>query len=523
MPGTALSRLFKSDEELLYDEVVIVVRPGLNKKAQFVSTADRTDPELRREDWQSRAAETLCTGLVRPDAERLCAFTILGCLGTLGMALTTSSERTDKVWDAIVHFITRARTTAEIKALGAVACTCDPALLATDRLHRAGCMRYVPLMAMFPKPYMWTVLELCRIFAFALRPSRDQKIQLWNHKRRARDAQTGRLVWPQTWTQLFPHGPESFRGVLAWLPFADARTFYGALFQIINGYWIQCPGIVVPTFVNSTGLVAAIVRSIHEEARNWRVSFVEVKYRLDDASVYTDLISAVVEPISVFPLPERLAILRLMPGSLLRAMDAGMSFSDEQHIIAQRIEPKTAHIFQERWMCFFLVAVDIMLWLPPVPERFLLRNLRRIEEGAALERESLTATPRGQLDYALRGLEFQQHCAARGCSQTFLHANARFRYCSACLRVPFCSLRCAKRAWRDPDLPHRAVCNDLRTVCHRLNIRRTHVEERFTALKDSDRPFSVEPEGPRIVEYLKKLRMCRLGTYGSTDCSRVPH
>jgi hypothetical protein len=500
----------QSDADITDEEIVIIVRRGGKRKPEIVSQGDRTDPEIHTEEWRTRATETLSRELIKSDAEMPCAFTILGCLGSLGMDLTTSSEQTDGVWDAIVHLISRPRTFEEVEALVAVPCRCEWNKL-SDRHHRAGRLRFAPLTNMISMPFAWAIIELCRIFGFATELCRDHHNKLWKSSRRPRDSHTGRLLWPQKWEQLFPHGPDSFRGILAWFGIAYDRTFYAALFEVISGYLMQCHGIVMPALVNSEYVASTVIRYIDDEESNWNANFVEVKHRLSDASIHLGRLMEVLDFLGGAALAERLKLLQLMPGKLLVAMDKAMTVLDEQQAAAKRLSSKHAEQFHERWMRFFLIGVDIMLWLPPVPERRQLKNLKRLEDAVTLERKQITATPAGQLTDVLKALEMQQHCNALDCTQTFLHQGARFRYCSGCLRVPYCSKRCAKRAWRHPDLPHREVCQDIHSICHRLHIRRTNVEQHFTDLKDSGRPFSVEPEGPCIVKHLRELRSRRAG------------
>jgi hypothetical protein len=64
----------------------------------------------------------------------------------------------------------------------------------------------------------------------------------------------------------------------------------------------------------------------------------------------------------------------------------------------------------------------------------------------------------------LARLELVQRCAAPDCSRTYAEP-LTFRYCSACKRVAYCSRQCQRRAWAHPAVPHRSVCQALRTVC----------------------------------------------------------
>jgi hypothetical protein len=64
----------------------------------------------------------------------------------------------------------------------------------------------------------------------------------------------------------------------------------------------------------------------------------------------------------------------------------------------------------------------------------------------------------------LARLELAQQCAAPDCVRTYVEP-LTFRYCSACKRVAYCSRQCQRRAWAHPAVPHRSICQALRTVC----------------------------------------------------------
>jgi hypothetical protein len=389
--------LMKEELDLKDEEIVIVIRRAGQRKPEFVMQDEQTDLALRSDAWRERAKDTLVAGLRRPDSDQPCAFALLGCVGALGMTLRVSGERTDAVWDAVAHFLARPRTFDEIVAVIARPCACDAGAFNT-RLHRAGRARFAPLVDMIAMPFAWAVIELARILAFAMELCRDRAFVLWRTAKRVRTAEEAgtRLEWPQRWEQLFPHGVEdSFRGVAVWFGMAGDRTFYGALFQVVTGYMVQAHGVILPFLVNSRYIAAAVVRYIDDEGqtpqirasllqlmeartvRNWGRHFVPIEARLQDASIHMGSLMEFLDLLGSASLVERLKLLQLESGKLLVACDRAMTVSDEQRDAVERLYTKKhARHFKEQHIRFFVIAVDILLWLPPLPNESRCRTPR---------------------------------------------------------------------------------------------------------------------------------------------------
>jgi hypothetical protein len=416
---------------------------------RFVPMDDLSDNTLQKDVWRTRASHVLERALMDPTGSK-CPFTLLGCLASLGTTLTTSSERTDNLWTAIIRFLSLPRSCSEILAVLKTSCFCDEETR-VGRLHRAGEARYAPFKDVYRTAFVWTTHELFRILEFALAPAREMNFKLWRVQRRTREAQMrgGRSPWPQSSSQLLPHGPEdTFGGLIAWFAIAQDRQLLTALFEVLHAYLAQCP-MVVPFIVNSSIVAEGLVRFVDVEEHSWKFTSVDIERRLMDASHATGHVVAFLSRLFCLSLPTRLMFLRRMPGPLLRTFDKAMTICDEQRVAASRLPgfqgfQSEVGDFHRQRSCFFLFALDIMLWLPPLPERAHLVNAHRLEEGFVKERDKMSGTPVWQLEDALKGLESQQHCARLGCKQTFLDQSARFRYCAACRRVPYCSELCAK-------------------------------------------------------------------------------
>ncbi|GJE98868.1 zinc finger MYND domain-containing protein [Phanerochaete sordida] len=59
-------------------------------------------------------------------------------------------------------------------------------------------------------------------------------------------------------------------------------------------------------------------------------------------------------------------------------------------------------------------------------------------------------------------LWFSERCWAPGCSATFAREGRAFAACSGCNRVTYCTRECQARAWKHPDVPHRAICKQIK-------------------------------------------------------------
>jgi hypothetical protein len=379
-----------------------------------------------------------------------CPFIVLGCLASLGTTLTTSSERTDILWTAIIRFLSLPRSCSEILAVTKISCSCDEKMR-VGRLHRAGEARYAPFKEMYRTASVWTTHELFRILEYALASARGMDFKLWRVQKRWRETQMrgGRSPWPQSSSQLLPYGAEdTFGGLIAWFAIAQDRQLLTALFEVLHAYLAQCP-MVVPFLVNSSIVAEGLVRFVDVEEYSWKFTLVDIERRLMDASHATGHVVAFLSRLFCISLPTRLAFLRRMPGPLLRTFDKAITLCTEQRVAASRLPDLQGFQsgvgdFHRQRSCFALFALDIMLWLPPLPERAHLVNARQLEQNLVKERDKMSGTPVWQLKDALKGLESQQHCARLGCKQTFLDQSARFRYCAACRRVPYCSELCAK-------------------------------------------------------------------------------
>jgi hypothetical protein len=275
-----------------------------------------------------------------------------------------------------------------------------------------------------------------------------------------------RSQWPQELSQLLPHGPDdTFRGTTAWFAGARDRRLLTGLFQLLLVYLAQCP-MIVPFLVNSSIVAGGIVHFVDVEESSWRSTFVDVERRLIDANYSIGNTVTFLDHFFILPLPARLVFLRRMPGPLLRACDKAMTICDEQRVAARglprsRVPQAALNELDRQWMRFFLFALNILLWITPLPERACLANAHRLEEGLMRERATMTGTPTGQLEETLKGLEFQQRCARLCCKETFQDHRARFRYCAACHRVPYCSDHCAKV---------RALLSSLTICCSTLSL-----------------------------------------------------
>jgi hypothetical protein len=86
--------------------------------------------------------------------------------------------------------------------------------------------------------------------------------------------------------------------------------------------------------------------------------------------------------------------------------------------------------------------------------------------GFQLAHQNYMKSPRDRLLRTLYRLSICRTCMAPGCTNAVF--GGRGRGCAGCLRVPYCSRQCQRRAWSHKAAPHRSVCASIRQLCLHL-------------------------------------------------------
>jgi hypothetical protein len=68
-------------------------------------------------------------------------------------------------------------------------------------------------------------------------------------------------------------------------------------------------------------------------------------------------------------------------------------------------------------------------------------------------------------------LAMRRRCSAPGCIDTPLEGCLKF--CTGCMRVPYCSRACQRRAWTHEEIAHRSICRQVRLLCLRFKLPRS--------------------------------------------------
>jgi hypothetical protein len=406
----------------------------------------------------------------------------------------------DDLLDAFLTFMCAPRTAREMDALVAALAQCrcgttsdDPVEQLLLELHRAGeaiCQdqEEKPPLSLFIAAFSDPVDQVCRrlggrsakIYKAEKRRSRAEQIQVM-------------LQWPQRTSQLLPFGPEdSTRGLFRWFRYRmDHPPASFVLFHILELWTCSIQAQTLPYVVTSTDLVGGIAELVVSAAMKWKASsrtLADVTATAELLLIYTGVGAELLNTCEGL---EVTVWAGLLPERFMQTCVLGVdTCADMIECTTEQNRPRavvaSARVFR---------TLGSHAWRHIPATRIYSRPFSDLFENCSQRNEDCM-TSWSLFHDTLRRLELRHLCAAPGCTQAFEDLGRRFRYCSGCLRVPYCSRACMKAAWHHPAIPHRSICSVLQSLCARFKIART-------GLQSLDPEKRYEPtEEQRLVEPL---------------------
>jgi hypothetical protein len=105
---------------------------------------------------------------------------------------------------------------------------------------------------------------------------------------------------------------------------------------------------------------------------------------------------------------------------------------------------------------------------------------------------ALRADPLMESFWELLDLSRSRRCAAPTCTITFAGAGRKFKFCSGCGRMPYCSAVCQRAGWCHADLPHRDICGAIAALNESTGLPRRLSEDNVWDLDDTTERYSEE-------------------------------
>jgi hypothetical protein len=427
----------------------------------------------------------------RSEGRSTCVFILVGCIADVILAHKRdgNSAALDMLRTHALIFLTASRTRAELAALVTrLQCSCSDLVTQSallNRLHGQGIVNYegrcvesgqrTPANALLK-----VVAEAFSQFCVARNYSRDSwPCQMQRHHRRVAQAaglEPGAVPsWPHSVRDLLPHGAKTALGLVAWLD-SDLDADTGStVFMLIDSLAHACPAEIVPSLIGNATLVRVMIGFIRRAEKEWPLS------QLEEKQTWMQLllcISGLLATLLDRATPgEQDLLWRCSPASLLAASSRALrilkldgpslwvNFSASA-VNARRGVSVHSQATLSRAICCIRIACPETSQVPLDPDAL------GAMTGRIMDTLSKREQPWIQLLTRLDLLHLRHRCGNPDCPAPIPFHGARWPYCAQCKRVPFCSSRCQRSAWRHPSCPHALACVHLRAVCSQLRIPR---------------------------------------------------
>jgi hypothetical protein len=314
-------------------------------------------------------------------------------------------------------------------------------------------------------------------------------------------------VWPQTLSQILPHGPEdTVRGLVNWLKTDIGVYNRDVLVRMVDRVYAYTSQKTLPHMIVSKTFIARGVVPLLAFGANPPQS----NQDLELAEQALDSCNSALWAIAIHRCnpTHRRVLLESCVVEILRLCDQAirrLSHVEKQIRGHGEIHEGKIHLlgFSLNRLAGIL-AQDLYWWTAGK----IAYKASAIDPLPHLH--SFWARTLNALEYSSEG----QCCGLPDCMQTFLDTNS-FRLCSGCRRVTYCSRRCQIRAWTHPAVPHREVCGKIHYICTESGIPRI----RMKVLKDRKPEVFNEVLGQAIAEHFEAATRYRMTNFSGTNHS----
>lgn len=319
----------------------------------------------------------------------------------------------------------------------------------------------------------------------ALQPARDESIHKVS-RNAEKAARAGKpIMWPTKPQDLLPYGAEASVGALAvWVeiaPFAVCLGMLGSMMEI-------CKKQIVPYIVASETLPGKLV-GITEIV--WMVWMTQQqapsRTRMTPIKCLADLKSIALLCHMLADLCDKTELQRFAAGSLERLLGMGdvvLKWLPELQASIRPLSASAKHDLDYIKTSYATLCTIVHRYFD-MP--FNLKKYHPLIVGSSLQRMIQEEDPLAMSYEAFLRFANYQRCYAPACQETFASAGRKFSNCAGCRRVPYCGKSCQAQAWKHPTVPHKSICEKLRSLAESASL--------------SSRPDPID--GPAFVETCK--------------------
>jgi hypothetical protein len=463
-------------------------------------------------DTRLLVLESMLKSLADPLNPRTCAFVLIGGVATLEERFEhdASGVQLDAFRDVAVSWVTAPRTRGEMDDLRAsLKCECCEEEQSTGSIeqfmHRAGQYRFgksdhtLPMQAaIFGLLYPLSHLK-------AAYQANSSLYRLRNPRLRESTARLLRrkVPWPYTAQQLLPHGPESsVRGLVSWLRTEMDPTLRTQIYHSIEALLSLCGPTIPPYLVTSPTFVRAVLDGLETTHATYFRSPHDPHIQRNTIRHLTAVGILLHKLWRHSHRATRISITHHCPEELL-------TWSDRSITVAEALISAAPNLFtsplSETYEDFLCISLESFSEVAALVHHAHPRLQHQILRNPKIKRHDynhvhMQGTVWIGLHQVLLDLNSTRYCLAPSCGKSFSEAGRRFRYCTGCRRVPYCSIDCQKIAWKHA-LSHKHVCLPLRTICLRFDVSRTRNLSHF----DSDMDENYAPQAQAVVSHFVAL------------------
>jgi hypothetical protein len=491
------------------------------RKQGHVVTQNTLHPDVPAPSFADDGVMPILLEGFRSEGRSTCVFILIGCATEIILAhkRNGNSAAIDALRTQALFFFsaprTRARLTALVTRLQCVCSGTETRSALQNRLHGQGELNYqgrcVESGQRAPASVLFEVTtEAFGEFCISRNSSRDS----WPcrmQRRLRRGAQGAAVPWPHSVHDLLPHGDQTALGLLSWLELGlDLNTGHRVL-MLMDSLIHACPAETMPFLVRDPSLVRGIIAVTLQAEQAWLRSHLQTKQTTMQLLLCTaGLLGTLLDRSSS---REQDILWRSSPTALLAAsmralrllkLDGApfwVGFSAEEATTRQGVNAHSQAVLS-RVICCIRVVCPETSHIPLGPD------VPAAVTGWMMNALSKRKQPWVQLITHLDLLHLRHRCGNPDCPAPIPFHGARWRYCTQCRRVPFCSSNCQRNAWRHSSCPHALACSHLRNLCSRLRIpRKIIASDHALAMNARLRPLGVEwtPLIDSIVRYFDSM------------------
>jgi hypothetical protein len=350
-----------------------------------------------------------------------------------------------------------------------------------------------------------------------------------------------KMPFPRSPSDLHPNGStESIQGIVAWPGGFSNRKISATLIGkgipgLLSAMITTCASQVVPGLLTGWPFVAAIFHWLNEQNRGYISGRQAVPQYLEGITECIEFLGGLYSAMSPDELLFAFTMIRLDDLSfMLIVCDTMLRILDVQDENWKRINLPQIYTdkIERLKICVSNIASTVAFAADEYersPEKYhpslhqeLQIALNTLHQQSSQwnkhlikkwrERQSSFHQSYTSAFATLYGFTHNQRCAFPKCTQTWTNLMRRFKCCSGCKHVAYCSVECQRLAWRHPTSPHRSICGTIRHALDSLGLDSQHFVKHMasTVTAEDMHPVVSYEEACAIAYHARLLNQDRL-------------